>query len=108
MLFKLVKKMKNIKFKEITLRLSIFGIVGLVIVGLVIGATVGAEQADEKAIQLLESNGYSNIELLGYDPFAGGEYERHRVRFRAVNSNGHEIEGAVTGDDFKGWTIRLF
>ena len=83
---------------------AIAGIVGLIIYG----ASVGSDLADEKAIELLESNGYSNIELLGYDPFAGRERDRNRIRFRAVNANGREIEGAVTGDDFRGWTIRLF
>jgi len=97
-------KTKKIPFNEIILMVAIAGIVGLIIYG----ASVGSDLANDKAIELLESNGYSNIELLGYDPFAGSEGDRNRIRFRAVNANGREIEGAVTGDDFKGWTIRLF
>lgn len=96
--------MKKIPFNEIILGVTIVGIVVLIMYG----ATISSDLADEKATELLESNGYSNIELLGYDPFAGGERDMYRIRFRAVNSNGHEIEGAVTGDDFRGWTIRLF
>lgn len=96
--------MKKIPFNEIFLIVCIAGIAGLIIYG----SATAADQASEKAIEILENDGYTNIELIGNAPFAGGERDMYKFHFRAVNSHGREIEGAVTGDDFKGWTIRLF
>lgn len=100
----MTKLMKKIPFKEIFLVICVAGIAVLIIYG----AAVGAVQASEKAIQILENQGYTNVELIGSAPFAGGEDDMYKFHFRAVNSNNREIEGVVTGDDFKGWTIRLF
>jgi len=91
---------------ELLVVLAIIAIIGALIAGIVFGGTEGFSSVNEKVIQLLEQEGYSNIVIEGYVPFAGSEDDFHKVGFTAINSASNTVHGVVTGDDFKGWTIR--
>ena len=67
-----------------------------------------SSSTNQKVIELLEQEGYSEIHLEGYQPMAGSDDDLHKIGFTARNSQNNIIHGAVTGSDWKGWTIRRF
>ena len=88
-------------------------LVVLAIIAIIIGIIAnifngGIGNSNEKVIQLLEQEGYSNIVIEGYEPFAGSNDDTHKIGFTAVNAAGNTIHGVVTGDNLKGWTIRRY
>jgi len=67
---------------------------------------VGCTQP-EKAEQVLRQQGYTNIEITGWEPFMKGEDDVFSTGFTATAQNGETVRGAVTGGWFKGSTVRL-
>lgn len=61
----------------------------------------------EQATRILIQNGYSNIEITGWRPFAAGKDDTFATGFSAISPSGHQVTGAVTSGWFKGGTIRL-
>jgi prepilin-type N-terminal cleavage/methylation domain-containing protein len=92
---------------ELLIVLVIFTII-LIIVASIFNGNGGIGNSNEKIIQLLEQEGYSNIVIEGYEPFAGSHDDFHKIGFTAVNTAGNTVHGVVTGDNFKGWTIRRY
>jgi prepilin-type N-terminal cleavage/methylation domain-containing protein len=90
---------------ELLVVLAIIAIIVAIVASIFHG---GIGNSNEKVIQLLEQEGYSNIVIEGYEPFAGSNDDFYKVGFSAVNSAGNTVHGVVTGDDFKGWTIRRY
>lgn len=62
---------------------------------------------ENKARQVLEQAGYSNIEITGYRPFMAGKDDTFSTGFKATSPSGHRVSGAVTGGWLKGSTIRF-
>lgn len=57
--------------------------------------------------RLLTDQGYSNVEITGWRPFAGSENDTYCTGFTAISPAGKRVSGTVTGGVFKGKTIRL-
>jgi hypothetical protein len=57
---------------------------------------------------LLEEQGYSNVEIQGYNVFACSEDDFYRYNFTATNPNGKPVKGVVCSAPLKGSTIRFF
>lgn len=68
-------------------------------------ALTGCTQGD-KTTKLLKMEGYSNIEITGYDWFSCSKDDTYHTGFKA-EKNGKTVEGVVcAGMFFKGSTIR--
>lgn len=62
----------------------------------------------EKARELLDANGYRDIEITGYNFFSCSEDDVFHTGFRATGPTGKTVEGTVcAGWFFKGATIRF-
>lgn len=61
----------------------------------------------ENAERVLQSNGYTNIEITGWEPLMKSEDDMYSTGFRATSPSGQIVEGVVTGGMLKGNTIRL-
>lgn len=104
--------MKN-KFKAFALiELMVVLAIILILAGLFISVfNVGGGSvidAKTKAVQILMEEGYHNITIEGYRHMAGSEDDFYKIGFTAVNAAGNVVNGVVTGDNFKGWTIRRY
>jgi len=64
-------------------------------------------EKETEAIELLTFEGYSDIELTGYQFFACSEDDLYRIGF-AATKNFRRIDGVVCSDPVKGTTIRVF
>lgn len=64
----------------------------------------GDKNADR---QLLQQQGYTNIQLNGWVPFVCGSEDNFSDSFTAISTNGTRINGTVCGGWFKGRTIRF-
>lgn len=93
---------------ELLVLLAIIAIIGALIAGIVFGGTEGFSSVDQKVINLLEREGYHDVVLEGYHPMAGSGDDFYKIGFTAVNSASNTVHGVVTGDNFKGWTIRKY
>lgn len=84
------------------LRVYVIIIVVIVLVRCLIGFTdpVGAKRT-------LENQGYTNVKITGYRPFAASESDAYSTGFEANSPNGTSVTGAVTKGIFKGNTVRL-
>ncbi len=75
---------------------------------LVLMVTLLAACTDEAAsIRTLESSGFSEISLKGYDAFACGKGDHFATRFRAKNPQGRFVSGVVCCGMVKSCTIRF-
>lgn len=101
-------RIKNKGFTLIELLVVVAIIV--IVLGLIAGAISGRvnSHSQEKAVELLEQDGYHDIVIEGYKPFAGSEDDYYKIGFHAVNRDGNPVTGVVTGSDYKGWTIRRY
>lgn len=61
--------------------------------GLVLGAS--ACTSPNTAREILEAEGYTNIEITGYKPFACSDDDDLHTGFRARGVNGRLVEGTV-------------
>lgn len=68
--------------------------------------TAGCTRRD-KTVEVLEANGYTNIEITGYNFFSCSEDDAFKTGFEATAPNGTRVEGTVCSGWFKGSTIRL-
>lgn len=59
-----------------------------------------------KARQVLEADGYTDVEITGYRPFKCSEDDNFNTGFKA-KKNGKVITGTVCGGFLKGNTIRV-
>lgn len=57
--------------------------------------------------RLLTDQGYSNVEITGWRPFAGSKDDIHCTGFTAITPTGKQVSGTVTSGFFKGKTLRL-
>ena len=57
---------------------------------------------------LLEEQGYTNVEITGFNVFACNEDDIYRYNFTATNPNGKQVKGVVCSAPLKGSTIRFF
>lgn len=57
---------------------------------------------------LLSDQGYTNIEIKGFNLLACSEDDVYRYNFTATNPNGKQVKGVVCSAPFKGYTIRFF
>ena len=57
---------------------------------------------------LLEEQGYTNVEITGFNVFACSEDDMYRYNFTATNPNGKRVKGVVCSAPLKGSTIRFF
>lgn len=57
---------------------------------------------------LLEEQGYSNVEIQGFNVFACSQDDLYRYNFTATNPNGKTVKGVVCSAPLKGSTIRFF
>ncbi len=62
---------------------------------------------EPKARRALESNGYTDIKITGYDPFGCDTHDTFATGFQARSPNGQFVEGVVCSDWMKGATIRF-
>ena len=102
------KAFNEFKLLELLVLSFVLVIIGNFIAGIFFGGTEGLSSVDQKVINLLEQEGYHDIVLEGYNPMAGSDDDFYKIGFTAVNSASNTVHGAVTGDNFKGWTIRKY
>ena len=85
-----------------------FGKVAIGGILLVAGAGLSACTDSTEATRILKSNGYSNIQITGYDFFTCSEDDFYHTGFRAVGPTGLPVRGTVcSGFIFKNSTIRF-
>jgi len=64
---------------------------------------------DYNAKRVLETQGYTNIELTGYDYFGCSDDDFYSTGFKAKSINGNNVEGVFCSSVLsKGGTIRLY
>lgn len=68
---------------------------------------LGACTRADNAHQVLESNGYKNIQMNGYAWFGCDEKDTFADSFEATSPNGTRVKGVVCSGVFKGSTIRF-
>lgn len=61
----------------------------------------------EEARTVLIQNGYTDIEIVGYDAFRCSEGDYFRTEFNATNSASIRVNGVVCSGFLKGATIRF-
>jgi hypothetical protein len=57
--------------------------------------------------RILQQQGYKNIEITGWRPFAKSEEDVFSTGFSATSPSGEAVTGTVTSGWLKGGTIRL-
>ena len=62
---------------------------------------------ESEAISVLSANGFTDISITGYEPFACSKGDDYHTGFRAKSAAGHYVTGAVCGGILKGSTIRF-
>ena len=77
-------------------------IVIVITTGLLSGCT-----KPESAREILSSNGYTRIEITGYNYFSCGDSDTFKTGFTAISSNGTRVSGTVCSGWLKGSTIRF-
>lgn len=77
-------------------------VIGLLLVVFMVGCT-----QPDRAVDLLESQGYENINITGYDVWGCSQDDTYHTGFTAT-MNGRQVAGTVcAGFLFKGATIRF-
>lgn len=79
------------------------------IITLLVAAALIAGCTDAKnARRVLESSGYSGIEVTGFELFGCGQDDFFRTGFSATGQDGRKVHGVVCqGLLFKGATVRI-
>lgn len=73
---------------------------------LAIALPYGCARPDE-ATRVLYQQGYTNIEITGWRPFAKADSDTFSTGFQAISPSGEPVTGAVCSGWLKGATIRL-
>lgn len=80
----------------------------VIVIGLVIAViNLTACTQPDKSIEILQNQGYTNIQIEGYDAFGCSEDDVYRTKFSATKGNG-TVYGVVCSGLLKGSTIRLY
>ena len=79
----------------------------LIAIVLVMLALTGCASNPNEVLRVLESAGFTNVELKGYSYFGCGEDDVYKTKFIAKGPTGQYVEGTVCSGWFKGSTIRL-
>lgn len=79
--------------------IEIFRVIGAVVI-LTLAIVAIAERGHDNAVELLQREGYTNIDA-GYIGFIGCTKDEHmNIPFTAINKNGAVVEGNVCGGVF--------
>lgn len=70
-------------------------------------ALFGCAPDSQRAVNSIESAGYTRVRLGGYPFYACSDDDNFNVEFSAINANGHEVHGALCCGFLKNCTIRL-
>lgn len=62
---------------------------------------------EDKATRILKEQGYTEIKITGYSPFACSEDDVYSTGFKAKSVSGNYVKGTVCTGLLKGSTIRL-
>jgi hypothetical protein len=62
---------------------------------------------EPKTYDVLNNEGYTDIQVTGYEPFMCSEDDLYHTGFNATNAHGKRVSGAVCGGGVKGYTIRV-
>jgi hypothetical protein len=62
---------------------------------------------DGRTRQTLESHGFRDIQITGFEPFDCGKHEDFATGFRAKNPHGIYVQGTVCCGWMKGCTVRF-
>ena len=68
---------------------------------------IGSCTNPEKAVEVLQKQGYTNIEITGYEFGACSEEDVFHTGFIAVSPSGYAVGGVVCSGLLKGSTIRF-
>ena len=79
-------------------------LIAIVLCAILLSSCSGASTSEI----LLEEQGYTNVEITGFNLFACSEDDLYRYNFTATNSNGKQVKGVVCSAPLKGSTIRFF
>jgi len=60
-----------------------------------------------KATKVLQDNGYTDVQITGYSPFACSDSDTFSTGFRAKSPSGVVVSGTVCSGFLKGATIRF-
>ena len=94
--------MNNKGFSSLELLIALFVIFALV------GIPLYAAFSDRsETVSFLEYQGYSDINLTGYEYFSCGHGDLFKDGFTALNTQGKPVNGVVCAGLFKGKTIRF-
>lgn len=79
------------------------------IITLVIASSIilGACSRPQQAKEVLEKQGYTEVETQGYSLFGCSEDDVFRTKFTAKSPSEEDVEGVVCSGWFKGATIRF-
>ena len=78
------------------------------ILAAVLAMSMTACTQPDKAAELLRKQGYTDIEMTGYDFFSCSEDDQYQDGFRAKTVTGETVTGTVcSGLFFKGATVRF-
>jgi len=78
----------------------------VIIAALAVIALAGCTKR-EKSVKVLESSGYTDITITGYNWFGCGKDDSFHTGFKAKGPNGKDVEGVVCSGWFKGSTVRI-
>lgn len=83
------------------------GILLFIALVLSISALIGSMSNKDKIKIFLGNQGFSQIEMTGFEFFSCSRGDLFKDGFKAVNQQGHEVKGVVCQGIFKGKTIRF-
>lgn len=60
------------------------------------------------SIQILQSQGYQNVEITGFNLLACSQDDMFRYNFTASTPEGKNVRGVICSAPLKGYTLRFF
>lgn len=73
---------------------------------LALAGCMSRDEQDRRAKDVIEANGFTNVEMTGVEFYACGE-DTYCRGFVADAPNGSRVTGAAGSDNAKGWTVRI-
>ena len=80
----------------------------IVVFILIAAVVIGGQDFEPNVRRTLADQGYTQVNLTGYQVFGCGRDDTYNTGFTAVNFAGHRVEGVVCGGAMKGMTVRTF
>lgn len=74
---------------------------------LAVAMLMGGCTKPEQATQVLQAQGYKDIEITGYNVFGCDEKDTFHTGFTATSPNGTRVSGTVCSGILKGATVRF-